>query len=386
MTIADKTAIAGIGWTALSRASGRSVLDLACEACLAATRDAGIEPRDVDGLMTSYWGPGGLDTVDPRAVAVALDITDCRYQLLGAGGGTALCAMIGTAAMAVYSGTCECVLVYRAANAASERRVSGGIDAWQLLYGQVNAAAIFGPVVTAYMAKYGVEAAEFAPVAVSQRSHAHLNTKALKRDPISVEDHQQSPWIVEPFRLLDCCIPADGGVALLVTSVERARSLRQAPVIIQGFVGGIATWDRQPLWEINAPKAAHVLYTQAGITADDIDFAQLYDPFTGICLVHMEGFGLADRGLGAQWVAGGGSGLDGDTPVNTHGGLLSEGHLGGYGHVLEAVQQLRPGGVVDDLCPGEHDFVRSTCRQLRDASLGLVCGELGESALLLRKA
>jgi acetyl-CoA acetyltransferase len=132
--------------------------------------------------------------------------------------------------------------------------------------------------------------------------------------------------------------------------------------------------------------AARLLYEAGGISAVDIDFAELYDPFTGMCLLHMEGFGLAADGEAAEWVREGGSGLDGTTPVNTHGGLLSEAYLGGYNHVIEAVQQLRPEGVIDDLCGTAHTFDRTRCRQIRNANLGLVCGESGESALLLRRS
>jgi acetyl-CoA acetyltransferase len=140
------------------------------------------------------------------------------------------------------------------------------------------------------------------------------------------------------------------------------------------------------MWQIAASKSAKVMYDDAGISKDDIDFAELYDPFTGMCLMHMEGFGMAEEGEGANWVRAGGNGLDGSTPINTHGGLLSESYFNGYSHIIEAVQQLRPDGVIDDLCTGEHDYNRSRCRQVRDPKLGLVCGECGESALLLERA
>jgi hypothetical protein len=104
-----------------------------------------------------------------------------------------------------------------------------------------------------------------------------------------------------------------------------------------------------------------------------------------MCLLHIEGFGLVEEGQAGEWVTAGRNGLDGDTAVNTHGGLLSEAYIGGYNHIVEAVQQLRPEGVIDDLCESNHTYVRSRCRQVRDAKIGLVCGESGESALLLRR-
>jgi acetyl-CoA acetyltransferase len=386
----DGTAIVGIGWTHFTKRSNRAVIDLAAEASLRALDDAGLRPTEVDGLVTSFWGAGGQDTVDPRTLAESLGIEDCRYRLFGAGGGSALCTMVGSAAMAVATGLCANVLVYRAANGSSARAPAiewpRAEDKWRAHYGQAHAAAIFGPRVMAHMARYGTTSLDLAEIAVRQRQHASLNLKAMMRTPITVEDHKASPWVVEPFRLLDCCLQTDGAVAFVVTSRDRAQHLRHGPVYITAFVGGSQPFEAQPLWETNAPTAARLLYEAAGITAADVDLAELYDPFTGMCLLHIEGFGLAPVGEAADWVRAGGSGLDGETPVNTHGGLLSEAYIAGYNHVIEAVQQLRPGGVVDDLCNGKHDYDRTRCRQVRDPATALVCGESGESALLLRRA
>jgi acetyl-CoA acetyltransferase len=245
-------------------------------------------------------------------------------------------------------------------------------------------AAIFGPHVTAHMARYGTTSLDFAHLAVTQRKHAILNRKAVMRTPITVEEHQNSRWIVYPFRLLDCCLQTDGAGAVVVTSAERARDLRHAPVYIMAGVGGSA--EGGEWWETNGVHAAPFIYEAAGITPRDVSLAELYDPFTGICMLHIEDFGLAPRGEVGPWVTAGKNGLDGDVPVNTHGGLLSETYLQGLNHVIEAVQQLRPGGVVDDLCDGPHTFDRSVCRQVRSPEIALVCGESGASALLLRKA
>jgi len=116
-----------------------------------------------------------------------------------------------------------------------------------------------------------------------------------------------------------------------------------------------------------------------------VSIAELYDPFTGMCMLHIEDFGLVPKGEVGAWVTAGQNGLDGETPVNTHGGLLSEGHMMGLNHVVEAVQQLRPHGVVDDLCDGPHTYDRTTCRQVRDPEIALLCGEGGGSGMLLRK-
>lgn len=139
-------------------------------------------------------------------------------------------------------------------------------------------------------------------------------------------------------------------------------------------------------WETYGVKAAPRLYEGGGLTPEDVSFAELYDPFTFMCLLHMKDFGLVPRGGSGPWVTAGNNGLDGPMPVNTHGGLLSEAYVQGLNHVLEAVQQLRPGGVVDDLSDGPHSYDRSVCRQVRDPQVGLVCGEAGLSSLLLRRA
>ncbi len=231
------------------------------------------------------------------------------------------------------------------------------------------------------MARHGATTEDLAHVAVTERAHAALNTKAQMRKPITVEDHQQSPWIVYPFRLLDCCLQSDGAMAVVVTSAERAHSLRQAPVLISGFMGGIYPPQPDPTWEIEGVRTAPILYERSGLTPKDVDFAELYDPFTGMVMLHVECFGLAAPGGAPELFRSGAAGLDGTMPINTHGGLLSETYMQGLNHVVEAVQQLRPGGVVDDLCTGEHDYDRTHCRQLRDPRVGLVCGECGGSSL-----
>lgn len=385
----DKTAIAGIGWTKFSRASGTSVLNLAAEASLNAIRDAGLFAQDIDGIITYRFFD---DTVSPNDLVAALGITRCHYQSFdGVGGGWA-CSAVLLAAMAVYAGVCRHVLVFRAMNGRSEvhairqNRPLRAIRAAQFTapFGAAHAAAVFGHLATAHMARYGTTTLDFAHLAVTQRTHALLNRKAVATAPITIEDHQRSPWVIYPFRVLDCCLETDNAVALVVTSAERARDLRQAPVYIMAGIGGSGqtVWP----WETNGVNAAPTLYGSAGIIPKDVSFAQLYDPFTFMCMIHMEDFGLVQKGEVGAWVRAGQNGLNGPTPVNTHGGLLSEAYVHGLNHVIEAVQQLRPGGVVDDLCSGPHTFDRTTCRQVRNAEIGLACGEGGASALLLRKA
>lgn len=388
LPIKDKTAISGIGWSTFSRNSGTTVMDLATRASLMAIEDAGLTPRDIDGIVTYNYRP---DTPGPREIAGALGLERCNYELLSQLGGGWACAAVMSAAMAVYSGACTHVLVLRAMNGRSERRPtraaggdSSGSAQFSAPYGVMHAGATFGHYATAHMAKFGTTTLDFANLAVTQRKHAFLNQKAVMRDLITVEDHQSSRWVVYPFRLLDCCLDTDCAVALIVTTAERARDLRQAPVYIMSMMGGGA--DSPNLWTTYGAVAAPQLYEGAGITASDVDLAELYDPFTFMCLTHMEDFGLVPKGEVGGWVRDGHNGLDGDVPVNTHGGLLSETYAQGLNHVVEAVQQLRPEGVVDDLCTGEHTYDRSECRQVHDPQIALCCGEAGQSSLLLRRA
>ena len=393
--IKDKTAIAGIGWTPFTRDSGTSAANLAAQACLTAIQDAGLTVRDIDGAITYFHEH--QDTCAPRELAEMIGMPRSNFNVYHDGGGSWSPASVLTAAMLVYSGVCKNVLVYRSKNGYSEGRktprersshVSGPAQ-FTAPFGTSHAAVGIGLYATAHMARYGTTPVDFAHLAVTQRQHAMLNKKAMMRKPMSIEDHQNSRWIVYPFRLLDCCLQTDGAVALVVTSAERAKDLRHKPVYIMAGVGGAVglggRGEAPTLLETAGAHAAPLLFEGAGIKPGDVSFAEVYDPFTMMCMVHIEDFGFVKKGEIGGWVREGHNKLDGRLPVNTHGGLLSEAHIHGLNHVIEAVQQLRPEGVVDDLCEGPHSYDRSVCRQVRDPRIGLVCGEGGESALLLRR-
>lgn len=387
--IGNRTAVTGIGWTAFSRSADRSVLALATEASLRAVDDAGLSPADIDGVITYFHNQ---DTIAPRQLVQALGLADCSFQMMSALGGGWACAAVASAAMAIHAGLCRNVLVFRAMKGQSEKsqpaKIANGEDQWSKPFGISHAAARFGPHVTAHMDRYGTTSSDFGHLAVTQRAHARLNRKAMMTGAMTIDDHQKSPWLIYPFRLLDTCLRSDGAVALVVSAADRARDSRHGPIYIRALMGGTlgnqhGTLNTPGLWELYAHHAAEKLYAAAEMTPDDIDLFELYDPFTGICLMHMEGFGLAERGGAAARLRAGDAGLDGPIPLNTHGGLLSEAYMHGLGHVVEAVQQLRPGGVVDDFCNGEHDHDRAHCRQVRGARTSLVCGECGDSSLIL---
>ncbi|HEX5022736.1 MAG TPA: hypothetical protein VFX54_18860 [Candidatus Binatia bacterium] len=388
--IKDKTAIVGIGWTAFSRNSGVTTLSLAAEASLKAIADAGLKVQDIDGVVSFYHRQPEGQMV--RELVRALGLKKCNFEFYSDGGGGWNCGAVLSGAMLVHAGICKNVLVFKARNRYSQGRAARaerandvkGDAQFTTPFGIHHAAASFGPIATAHMARYGTTTLDFAHLAVTERSHAALNQKAMMRKPMTIEDHQNSRWIIYPFRLLDCCQESDGGVALVITSAERARDRKPAPVYIMSGMGGQG--QTSGLWETNGANSAPLLYEGAGITPRDVSIAEIYDPFTAMCMVHIEDFGLVKKGEIGGWVTAGHNRLDGDLPVNTHGGLLSEAHIHGLNHVIEAVQQLRPEGVVDDLCNGAHSYDRSVCRQVRNPEIALVCGECGESAMLLRRA
>ena len=387
--IKEKTAIAGIGWTEFSRHSESTVQDLALRASINAINDAGIVPQEIDGIVSHFHRH--LDTVSPNEMVHALGLTKCNFEVFNSTGGSWNVSATMTAASLVFAGICKTVLVYRAMNRYSEgraRRVRRaddveGSDQFRTPFGNHHAAATFGMRATAHMEKFGTSSLDFAHLAVTERSHAMLNKKAMMRKPMTMDDHQNSRWIIYPFKLLDCCQESDGAVAYIVTSAERARDCKHPPVYIMSGVGGLG--PTEGLWETNAANAAPLLYEGAGITPKDVSVAEIYDPFTFMCMTHIEDYGFCKKGEVGGWIRDGHNKLDGDIPINTHGGLLSEAHIHGQNHVIEAVQQLRPEGVVDDLCEGPHTYDRSLCRQVRNPEIALVCGEGGGSSLLLRR-
>ena len=345
----DRAAIAGVGYTELSRHSGVSTQTLALRAIRAALDDAGITIADVDGVACHRVG----DSVQAALVAQALGIRDLRFHLDLFGGGSTSASVVGSAAMAVATGMAECVVCWRAINARSEFRMGGTGRAapdtvefqYQTPYGYMTPPQQFAMVARAYMNAFGVSAEDLGRVAITQRQHAVANERAMMRSPITMDDYLASRWIVEPLRLLDCCLETDAGVAIVVTPVERARDLRHVPVRITGavFGGGHTLYSngRGDLTTSAAADSSTRLYAMAGLGPDDVDVAELYDAFTPLVLIQLEDYGFCEKGDAAAFVADGTTAHGGRLPVNTHGGFLSAGYVHGLNHVAEAVAQLR---------------------------------------------
>jgi acetyl-CoA acetyltransferase len=359
LDVRDRTAIAGVGYTPFTKDSGVSTLTLACRAVLAALEDAGLAVGEVDGLATHRVG----DSAAPTLVAPALGLTDLAWHLDQFGGGSVSHAVVGQAALAVAAGVAETVVCYRAINARSEFRMGGtgrGVPVspevqYQAPYGYVAPPQQYAMYARAHMLKYGTQAEHFGQLAVTQRANAAKNPRALMRTPITLDDYLASRWIAEPFRLLDCCLETDGACAVVVTTAERARSLRRPPVLISAAAwGGGTSHLSGPSADPTVTAAAALaprLYAQAGLGPADIDVAELYDCFTYSVIVQLEDYGFCEKGEGGPYVASGATAPDGPLPVNTHGGFLSEGYVHGINHIAEAVSQLR-GDAGDRQVPG----------------------------------
>ena len=271
----DRAAIAGVGYTEFSKSSGVSTQTLALRAIRAALDDAGLTIADVDGVACHRVG----DSVQAALVAQALGIRDLRFHLDLFGGGSASASVVGSAAMAVATGMAECVVCWRAINARSEFRMGGTGRAapdtpefqYQTPYGYMTPPQQFAMVARAYLDAFGVRAEDLGRVAITQRQHAIANERAMMRTPITMDDYLASRWIVKPFRLLDCCLETDAGVALVVTPVDRARDLRHVPVRITGavFGGGHTLYsnDRGDLTTSAAADSSTRLYAMAGLGA-----------------------------------------------------------------------------------------------------------------------
>ena len=383
MSLHDQVAIAGIGCTEFSKDSGVSTLTLGTRAILAALDDAGVPARDLDGLATFRVG----DSVLPAILAQALGVKDLKYYIDQFGGGSVSHSIVGQAALAVHAGIADYVVCYRALNARSEFRMGGTgrplVDAvetqYQAPYGYFTPPQQYAMAARVHMERYGTTEAHLGQIAVTQRGHAVQNDRALMREPITLEDYFAARWVVEPFRLFDCCLETDAAVAVLVTSAERARDLKQTPVLISA-----ATWgsgrtlysNEQPdITRTSAADMAPRLFEMAGMSAGDIDVAELYDCFTYSVLVQLEDYGFCEKGEGGPFVESGATALGGSLPVNTHGGFLSEGYVHGLNHVYEAVSQLRGDA-------GERQ-VEGAEVALSTAQAGYISGNT--SALILRR-
>lgn len=346
------TAIVGYADTEVGVVPDKGPSQLCAEAILAALDDAGLSAGDVDGLITCN------SMADPylypaEMMAEYLQIFPRYCHGLGAGGGAAYSAL-HYAASAIATGVAETVVVAMAdslrtgltRDQAMAIQSSTGHPQFEGPYGP-TVPAFYGLVARAYMDTYGATSEQFAAVAVSAREHASRHPGAQMRDPITVDDVLASKMIADPLRLLDCSLVSDGGSAVVLTSAERARDLRQAPVYLLGAGEGHSHEHISAAHSLTtsaAVQSGRMAYDMAGLGPNDIDVAGIYDCFTPVVLIELEDLGFCGKGEAGAFVAEGGLSLGGALPANTHGGLLSHSHTGSPGAMFaltECVQQLR---------------------------------------------
>ena len=366
----DRTAIAGIGQTEFSKESGRSELQLACEAIVAALADAGLRPAEVDGLVTFT-----MDSSDEAEVARNVGIPELSMFSRVPYGGGAGAGTVLQAAMAVATGVAEVVVCYRAFNERSGMRFGDtgramtGVPPWLSWYapfGLLTPAAWVALHARRYMHDYGVTNEDFGRISVVDRAHAATNPAAwFHGRPITLDDHQRSRWIVEPvLRLLDCCQESDGGVALVVTSRERAADLRQPPVLLTAAAQGAAldsemmtAYYRDDLHGLpDMAAVADRLWRDSGLGPDDMSAAILYDHFTPFVLMQLEELGFCGPGEAREFATVENLSIGGRLPINMNGGQLGEAYIHGMNGITEAVRQVR--GTACNQVPGvEHVLV-----------------------------
>ena len=400
-TFRNQTAVVGIGYSrspeqaagaVFTKASGVSPLTLALRAAREAASDAGIDPWEIDGGIMRHVG----DSASPGEVLNALGAADVAMALEIVPGPSYSVHDLALASEAVHSGRCKYVLVYRALNGSSGTRMGRqgshvsprvpGPAQFTAIFGWGSAPQAFGIMARRYMEVYGVSSSDLGTVSVNSRRNAQANPRAYMHGrPMTIEDHQASRWVAEPYHLLDCCLESDGAAACIVTTTERARELRKPPVLIVGSSGSSGRGDDV----LDTPIKRYVdrLYAAAGISRDDLDLAEFYDNFSDQPMRMIEDLGFCKRGEAKDFMKSERIDLDGRLPIQTAGGLMSEGYSFHMNNLVEAVQQLR--GEAEDLCPGwrdgDHTFDRGRCRQVRKHDIALHTMAIGTSAVVLRR-
>jgi acetyl-CoA acetyltransferase len=346
---ARRAAIVGVGQTDFgmlyaNKDARRNAHGLAAEALHAAIDDAGLAKDDIDGLVTSWVDYGRMATVlgirNPKIV----------YDLHGAGRMSGMA--VHQAAALVEAGAADTIALVYGNNGRSVKMRYGGatanpIVAYDTMYGQTSAGAEVAMMYRRYQYEYGVPDGALAPIAINNRRNAARNPVAVMRSEIDEQQYLESRYIAEPLRLLDYCIINDGGVALIITTLERARALRKRPVTIA------ASATRGDLWNFYASPdffygacqdVAHQVYEKSGLGPTDMDCVQIYDNFTPTVLFSLEGFGYAKQGESWEWVKGGRIATEGERPINTAGGHTGESYMQGWALHVEAVRQIRGEG------------------------------------------
>ena len=376
----DRAAIVGIGQTRFARQLDEPEKTLACRAVLAALDDAGIDPSEVDALA-SYT----MEETDEVELAKSIGAGDITFFSRTGFGGGGSCATVAHLAMAVATGQASVGVAWRARKRGSGVRpwTSTSVQLptpaqWTRPFGLLRPADEIGMLTRRYMHEYGATRDHLFNVALACRNRANQNPEAVMYDrPLTREMYMDARWISEPLCLYDNCLETDGALACVVVGADRARDCRRRPVYVHAAAQGLPAqhhgmvnyWTDDPLAG-PAWTAARHLWKHADFGPQDVDAAQIYDAFTPLVPLSLEGYGFCGRGEGAAFTEGGALELGGRLPLNTGGGGLSEGYVHGFNLINEGVKQLRG----------------SSTAQVPDAATCLVTAGEGvpTSALLLR--
>jgi acetyl-CoA acetyltransferase len=391
-TIRDKAAVVGIGQTKFAKSLGLSEYEMAVEAIWNACDDAGISPRQIDAVVRY-----DMEQIDEEQLLSVLGNPELRFFAGTGWGGGGAASVLVVAATAIAAGMADTVLVYRSrargkqSGYGSHPHQGGrywekvpnrlpGLNQWHVPQGLVSAFQEMAMISMRHRIEFGTTDDQYADVAIAFRNHAIRNPHAIMRVPMTRADHHASRMIADPLRLFDCNIETDGAVALLVTSAERARDLKQPPAIIRAgaMAAGshhirLATlFERE--WNEQSPvRVGRQLFRMADCTPADIDAAFFYDFFTSLVIIALEQYGFAARGAGGAFVENGGlEWPHGRLVCNTNGGQLSEAFIHGFNNTVEAVRQVR----------------RTSTAQVKDCELVLVAGANTDptGAVILRTA
>jgi acetyl-CoA acetyltransferase len=348
-----QTAIIGIGesdYATVYRGEPRTKLDMAVEAAERAITDAGIEKKDIDGLVV-----GGMPMYDPFMYRAGMQ--DVRFLAHYHWAGRLCPQALAQAVLAVHHGMANHVLLFNVVDfRGASRRFGGdsetgadmGVGAlgpmYDLAYGMTSPGAQYALLWTRYLALYGGDDADLAAVPISTRTWASMNPHATFRDPLTLDTYLEAPYIAEPLRLFDYCLVSDGCAAYVITTADRAAAGPHPPV----FVGSLASranvrpyYASEDFWAGACESLKRDLFGAADITIDDVDVVQVYDNFSPAVIWALEGFDFSPRGQGLKWIQGGRCAPGGELPLNTGGGMLSEAYLQGWNAHVEAVRQLR---------------------------------------------
>ena len=343
-----RVAIVGLGETEFARRLARPTGRLVLEAARLAIADAGLAARDIDGFIPVYGGPPADD------VAGALGASRSFTSGGGLTPGAASVGALEMAGLAVEAGLANYVLVYygyqgsKPGGPYSFHAQDPLKAALEMPFGWYGQPVYFAAWAQRYCHHYQVKPDDFAPVAVAARAWASITPGAQKSEPITPDDYSRSPMVATPLRALDCCLISDGAVAIVVTSLERARALRHPPAVVTGI--GTASLDitltsifsqKPDVLSLGSALSGPRAFGAAGVGPEDVDVAQIYDCFSITMILQMEDLGFCPRGDGFAFAADGRIAPGGEFPVNTNGGHLSYAYMPGMNHIVEAARQLR---------------------------------------------